>query len=1057
MRFIQNKKSKTAILQYAPNRYYFFYHSRQGSAINVIIDRDVDINDFILIAQTQIILFDNDEFLIFTIKKLDSSKYKLEFLSSEKYTSFDKSNQELFYEDGKNIHRLAFKKKSSNVQLFEKEKYTICDFDEMIGLPFFKKNNQICMIDYSRSNDKFNKTTTFTPVGNFIEFIDPHDKYQVTTDYLIEKITPAVETDPWINNIVRSAGRQETFFYRTEIDGQIFIDSNIFINPIPDCKCVTFDDKLYFHIDETTVRNIWDFTILTIKKRNESPYVYMNSCLYPYSLENGKDFENMTCVTSEQHSRTMWYNEQTLKSNSFQINDNGIKAVYLMSFSNDIIVIFENEFKLYTLDRNFSYVITTKTFSLQNEDIISVDSMWITNVLNEQARNMFGVSGINVSNYMTGKELLNIFITTSVTSVIWFDVSSGIVENASGTGVIRHIHGIIQKYLKEIFLTKNLWSKVNPESMKNNDLLNAYLYCLTLLKNHSCLNFRLPVQILSLITQKELTEEELEYFFKKENPDHYKKWMENKDPSVYGHETKIDVLKDHLFFDPEVDAYFKTHQLLIDTFLNVNSIFYDRIPNIATLDWYYSGEFDFSHMKTAFLILMNIHSSNSNLIDFKTKMSEIINEMSIVQFENLLVNISATNRIIGTGYSFYITECDAIRFSACSVTCNIPVNLFLELDKESIINLISNPVKSLDDKSPHMISATVNFTPRNRSGTQALYGMTRPFGHEPSEPYDTHRNANRLSNPDMPHNIITSANLTNDDYAGGSSLIASVRGDYDDYDRRQFTSFYDDGNTSLHDNSDRYQITSLRDNSDRYQITSFPDDSDRHQIASFHDDPDRRQNPSFHEDVFGRFLSEGSSRFPMSNFASGSEASPSAVMSNFISGMRQGWQMNSPDPQQMQGIPNDGHFEIRAEVENSEIPRDGSYLTDEANRETIINTIRNAIDGIAPDINQIYQQYTNASNSAERNRILIGMSTTIVDRERQNPTVITQLVSSPHELINFFQNANMNGDMNIISNEILSGDPLVHDFLNRLGTDFLRRMGGSSNDTSSDIDIGDLD
>lgn len=376
-------------------------------------------------------------------------------------------------------------------------------------------------------------------------------------------------------------------------------------------------------------------------------------------------------------------------------------------FPNTLLVITENNIECLKACSDAPgrepYFKRLRSFNLN--DHIAVDKFWVNNI--RKQRNSIPVewsnAKINIPTFFSPKDMLACEIAQfEITNINLFSLS----ENAEGEGARSQMRDFIDDYLaKDVFQTVNIWSRVNPDSLKDNSLLNAICYLIILSKFNHILKFRVPVQIIQYMyeqseNKKVDLQKDLEYFVKLENPDSYKKWKEDPRPEIYGMENEIDVFKMLLYYDPAIDHFFETNQKIIHNMMGkiycMNKIFSQNpIPNLASLDWLYSDEISIENMINNFIDNLIIQGND----DANNKINAVFKRASTSQLETFLFNISGLTRFVpGKKYTIRIVKGSHIRFTSCATLCEVPETL-MEEDVNVILAALTLKIVAMSDNN----------------------------------------------------------------------------------------------------------------------------------------------------------------------------------------------------------------------------------------------------------------------------------------------------------------------------------------------------------------------
>jgi len=634
------------------------------------------------LSDDTLILIGHDKFIVCKHDKINNRncKVKLTPFFEENFSSLSFQYKTIYYT------------KEGKLHYFEDGKSNVVDFDydeDYLPNLIFRKGDNLLFFNFEHRDDIFLMTSSFKPRGKFISIINPYH-HKLTINYLCcseKKNAP----NEWTSNIKNT---KIIFLMKIEVDGVIMIDSNAFRQPIPEKQIVYCDNTYWLHYDEENIYEVSQKAMAyKIKPRNNESFYYEKKSIYPYEKNGVQSDKTKQKIISHNRSSLIFNPEtKTIKikfligsKTKYNFNEPIKSLLFFYIQSNDIYLLFtDNGTHLNIWVTNDGIKLLVKV----NFIVDIIDHNWIKRI-QKTAKN--SNHPINIPHHFTGEQLINVSVVNGgiITASSYSDVNFAV-----GNGVANQFNTTINNYLiTKIFSQKNIWSQVVYN--ENDDLLNVILYLLLVFKTKQTITFRIPIQILSIIANTigiddDNLESQLTYFLNYEHPDNAKKLIDN-DVSIFGYDSMIELLKEQLYFDKNIDEYFEKHKNLIDHFCEIHNIIFEKIPNLQTLDWFYSGEINFNEMKNKLI-------SQLEITEFaKDKIINIIKNLNNEQTEDFLFNISGVTRVASVKYNLIFKDNIQFKFIACTHTCMIPSYFINENDDFIIYNLTTKITDIHDD------------------------------------------------------------------------------------------------------------------------------------------------------------------------------------------------------------------------------------------------------------------------------------------------------------------------------------------------------------------------
>lgn len=165
--------------------------------------------------------------------------------------------------------------------------------------------------------------------------------------------------------------------------------------------------------------------------------------------------------------------------------------------------------------------------------------------------------------------------------------------------------------------------------------------------------FRFPIQILCKLCNDRCQKSNLMEFWKRINPDNHQKFMQDQDPTIYGYNTVLEMLKINCCYQnySGIEAFDNG----IRQFVMFRTIFI----NPQTLDYIFSGEYNQIDVYHKFF--EKFPFSNET-----TKMKKFFMELSLKQYQSLFMNWSSTWIPDGENYVIVIKKEEPyFKFHSC--------------------------------------------------------------------------------------------------------------------------------------------------------------------------------------------------------------------------------------------------------------------------------------------------------------------------------------------------------------------------------------------------------
>lgn len=668
---------------------------------------------FVLFGKKQFVVFKSDDDLFVSLfqSKLNVI-FETDFTSVDVYDNKDKDI--IFFVKNKRL--LEYNSK------FELREININFDEDYLPIPLFRKDNVFIRYNNKESNS-FTAFSTIYLRGEFIEVIKYENEIQIYDDNVITNIYTAnmidkIENDDlkqvfesWLSNLNDS--NIYPMFFRIKTAKGIMIDSDLFKNPVPNKNILFHCGIFYYKYNESTLFMMEiNSKMLCIKPKLNSEYIFSN-VIYPLEFKNTNDevlsyndgviegnIKNLKTKLSPEQNHTIFYDDHTFKGIHYG-RQNGFNAKLTNKI--DEIEYFVVNFGSIAFIRRKN-IILVMLIGFKNINSIfehdlkdQIYTKWCSEIKNKIQEQFDKTKFATVFDNLTPRQLMVIDNSHNGSYLVNMYSSN---TNASGDGVLRLIKSKINDFIMKNFLiSRNIWPGIKEDILIVNDLFNFFVYVLSATNYWGTLSFRVPVQFLvrigKLLEIKDTDiESQLLYFLKYDDEKKYKEVLTN-DPSIFGHETRLDVLKDCLHFNKEVDSYLDQYEKIFREMINKLFINNTVFPNLQTLDYFLSGIISLTTMREQFM--NQLHFKNFDKKQ-ENKFKKIVEELSDDQFEKFIFNISGSNRISETIYKITCSNSrDSVGFITCDFHCIIPLTV-LRMDNQIIVGFLTNEIIEISDE-----------------------------------------------------------------------------------------------------------------------------------------------------------------------------------------------------------------------------------------------------------------------------------------------------------------------------------------------------------------------
>jgi len=385
-----------------------------------------------------------------------------------------------------------------------------------------------------------------------------------------------------------------------------------------------------------------------------------------------------------------------------------------IQFTNNLIMIqSENKYYYHTIDTSRKFMVDKFTEIIIGNN--SSDSQLVSKHYvgyGQKKYDNYVTLSINISANKFDK-LLNITEMLSNENDFSINFMKETTIVSYGDGPKREfLEAAVIEFSEKYLVRHNVCSEFNLSEMKK--FSDDELVCIgSLLHSVIChsnnhLSIRLPLVLAAEIIKKEPTIIELEYFVKLEDPETFNtiyKFKDQPDEIInFGYDSYEDCLKMMCkYYNNDKKTNKKiTHisQKIAKGFKNYNEIKNASIMNVATFDYFLSGDYNLDRK----LLIKNLRisdESSNNDKDYQAIITNFLQKLPENKLAILLKNWSGTS-IVKKSYKYDISivkkqEITDIHFATCSVCITMNEKIFNNFDDQLIIDILTTPITTMVD------------------------------------------------------------------------------------------------------------------------------------------------------------------------------------------------------------------------------------------------------------------------------------------------------------------------------------------------------------------------